>query len=256
MTFRSMTSFAIFACFAARSIALGAEKDPRVYEMRTYFAAPGKLDKLEARFRDHTTKLFEKHGMTNVGYWVPIDNPENKLIYILAFPDSKARTQSWRAFSTDPDWQKVRKETESAGSLVTKPESVLMSATDYSPAIKPSQESGRVFELRIYTASKGNLENLNARFRDHTLKLFDKHGMSSIGYWVPVKGQKGSEDTLIYLLAHKSVDQAKASFDSFRKDPEWIEARKASEEKAGGSLTMKDGIKSVFMKSTDFSPIK
>jgi len=132
----------------------------------------------------------------------------------------------------------------------------LMSATDYSPAIKPSQESGRVFELRIYTASKGNLENLNARFRDHTLKLFDKHGMSSIGYWVPVKGQKGSEDTLIYLLAHKSVDQAKASFDSFRKDPEWIEARKASEEKAGGSLTMKDGIKSVFMKSTDFSPIK
>jgi hypothetical protein len=256
MTLRSMTSFAIFVCCLSQSLTLAAEKDSRVYEMRTYFAAPGKLDALQARFREHTAKLFEKHGMTNIGYWVPIKNPENKLIYILAFPDTKARTQSWKEFGADSEWQKVRKGTESGGSLVTKVDSVLMTATDYSPAIRPSANGERVFELRVYTASKGNLDNLNARFRNHTLKLFDKHGMTSMGYWVPVKGEKGSEDTLIYLLAHKSVEQAKASFDSFRKDPQWIEARKASEEKAGGSLTINDGIKSVFMKATDFSPIR
>ena len=66
----------------------GEEQDTRVFEMRTYYAAPGRLNDLEARFRDHTLKLFEKHGLTNIGYWTPIDNSENKLIYVLAFPSA------------------------------------------------------------------------------------------------------------------------------------------------------------------------
>ena len=110
-----------------------------------------------------------------------------------------------------------------------------------------------MFELRTYTTTKGNLDALHARFRDHTIKLFEKHGMTNVAYWAPLKGQKGADDTLIYILAHKSVDAAKASFDAFRQDPDWIAARKASEEKAGGSLTTKDGVKSVFMKATDYS---
>jgi hypothetical protein len=68
--------------------------------------------------------------------------------------------------------------------------------------------------------------------------------------------QKGAADTLIYVLAHQSKDAADASFKAFREDPDWIAARKASEEKAGGSLTAKDGVKSVFMKPTDYSPTK
>src|SRR5258708_10891338 len=75
-----------------------AEKDTRLFEMRIYYAAPGKLDALHARFRDHTLKLFEKHGMTNIGYWVPVDNTDNKLIYILAFPDREAREKAFKAF--------------------------------------------------------------------------------------------------------------------------------------------------------------
>ena len=114
----------------------------------------------------------------------------------------------------------------------------------------------RVFELRTYTASPGNLANLHARFRDHTVKLFAKHGMSNIAYWSPMKGQKGENDTLIYILAHKSADAAKASFGAFGKDPDWQAARKASEEKAGGSLTTKGGVKSVFLKATDYSPTR
>src|SRR5438876_9294355 len=100
--------------------ARAADKDERVYELRTYYAAPGKLDALNARFRDHTCKLFEKHGMTNVGYWTPIDNPDNKLIYIVAHKDRDAAKQSWSKFIADPDWQKAHKESEKAGKMVNK----------------------------------------------------------------------------------------------------------------------------------------
>jgi hypothetical protein len=236
--------------------AAAADKDGAVFEMRTYYAAPDKLDALHARFRDHTLKLFEKHGITNVGYWVPVDNPDNKLIYILSFPSREAATKSWQAFFVDPVWQKVVKATEANGKLVTKVDSVFLTATDYSPAIKPASSGERVFELRTYTATPGKLADLNARFRNHTMKLFIKHGITNIGYWVPTKDQKGADDTLIYILAHKSVNGAKTAFDAFRKDPDWVAARKASEEKAGGSLTVKDGVKSVFMKPTDYSPLK
>jgi len=252
----TITTLMFTFSFATPSLLPAADKDTRVYEMRTYYAAPGKLDALQARFRNHTCKLFEKHGMTNVGYWVPVENPDNKLIYLLAYPNREARDKAWKAFSDDPDWQKARKDSEADGKLVAKVEAVFLTATDYSPEVKPSKAGERVFELRTYTASKGNLDNLNARFRNHTLKLFEKHGMTNVGYWTLAKDQKGADDMLIYILAHKSTDAAKASFDAFRKDPDWLAARKASEEKAGGSLTAQDGVKSVFLKATDYSPIK
>jgi hypothetical protein len=236
--------------------ATAGEKDTRVYEMRTYFAAKGKLDALETRFRDHTTKLFEKHGLTNVGYWIPTPNPDNKLIYILSYPSKEAGQKAWKAFGADPDWQKARKESEVNGSLVAKIEPVFMTATDYSPEIKAAKNGERVFELRVYTASPGKLDDLNSRFRDHTLKLFEKHGMTNVAYWTPAKDQKGADNTLIYILAHKNLDAAKKSWDEFRKDADWIAAREASEKKAGGSLTVKDGVKSTFMKATDYSPIR
>lgn len=232
------------------------EKDGRLFEMRIYYAAPDKLDDLHARFRNHTVKLFEKHGMTNLGYWTPLENPENKLIYVLAYPDKASRDKSWKAFGADPDWKKAFAESEKKGKLVAKAESIFMTATDYSPAIKATTEGKRVFELRTYTATPKNLEALNARFRNHTLKLFEKHGMKNLAYWTLTKDSKGADSTLIYILAHQSVDAAKASFDGFRKDPDWISARKQSEEKAGGSLTTKDGVRSVFMQATDYSATK
>jgi NIPSNAP len=106
----------------------------RVFELRTYTTEPGKLDALVARFRDHTTKLFEKHGMTNIGYWVPEDEPKSKntLIYILAFPNRDAAKKSWDAFRNDPDWKKAQAESEASGKIVTKVDSVYMDPTDFS----------------------------------------------------------------------------------------------------------------------------
>lgn len=233
-----------------------AERDSRVFEMRTYWSPAGKLDALHARFRDHTTKLFDKHGMTNVGYWVPLENPDNKLIYFLAYPSREAREKSWKAFIADPDWQRAHRESEADGKLVDKVESRFLQATDYSPAIKPSHNGERVFELRTYTTTPGNLSALNERFRNHTMKLFAKHGMTNIAYWNLMPDQEGADRTLVYMLAHKSEEAAEKSFTAFRSDPDWTAARKASEEKAGGSLTEKDGVKSVFMKATDYSSIR
>ncbi len=160
-------------------LAADKPRDTRCYELRTYYAAPGKLDALNARFRNHTMQIFEKHGMVNIGYWVPADNPENKLIYVLAFPSRDAAKKSWADFSKDPDWQKVISESEASGRLVTKVDSVYLSATDYSPEIKPAKAAApRLFELRTYTAAPGKLDDLHARFRDHTCKLFEKHGMA------------------------------------------------------------------------------
>jgi len=236
-----------------------AEPDTRCYEMRTYYAAEGKLDALNARFRDHTCKLFEKHGMVNLGYWMPLENPDLKLIYILAYPSKDAREKSWKAFAADPDWKTAQKASEVNGKLVAKAESIFLNATDYSPAIKPSvTDPARVFELRTYTASPGNLAALDSRFRDHTVRLFKQHGMQNLGYWHLMPGQKGADDTLLYLLAHKSKDAAAASFAAFRTDPAWVAARAASEQKAGGSLTAGGmaGVKSLFLNPTDYSQTK
>lgn len=106
----------------------------------------------------------------------------------------------------------------------------------------------RVFEMRTYHTHEGKLPALLARFRDHTVKLFEKHGMTNIGYWVP----KDKPNTLVYILAHKSQAAAKASFDSFRQDPDWVKARDASE--AAGKIVVK--VESVFMDPTDFSKLK
>jgi hypothetical protein len=106
-----------------------------VFEMRTYTAHEGKLEALEARFRDHTLKLFEKHGMTNIGYWRAADAPlsNDMLIYIVAHPGREAAARAWDAFRSDPEWQRVRVESEAAGPLVKKIESVFLEAADYSP---------------------------------------------------------------------------------------------------------------------------
>lgn len=109
--------------------------DTRVFEMRTYYAAPGKMDALHARFRDHTNKLFQKHGMTLIGFWSPIDPKEaqQKMVYILAYPSKEAAEKSWKAFQNDPDWKEAKAASEKDGTLVSKVESVFLNPTDYSP---------------------------------------------------------------------------------------------------------------------------
>jgi NIPSNAP len=111
-------------------------KDSRCYEIRTYTAAPGKLEDLHARFRNHTMKIFKKHGMEVVGFWGPADKENgsgNKLVYVMAFPNRGARDKAWKAFGADPEWKAAKDESEKNGRLAEKVESVILMATDYSP---------------------------------------------------------------------------------------------------------------------------
>ena len=106
----------------------GRASDTRVFELRTYYPNPGKMEALHARFRDHTCKLFEKHGMTIVGFWQPVAKPD-QLIYILAYKDAAARDAAWAAFQADPEWMKVR----AAMAVNVQVDNVFMAATDYGP---------------------------------------------------------------------------------------------------------------------------
>jgi hypothetical protein len=114
---------------------VSAQADARVFELRTYTTPDGKLSDLQARFRNHTTALFQKHGITNIGYWVPQDAPtsQNTLVYIIAYPNREEAKKRWAAFASDPEWVKARTESEVQGRLTTKVESVFMSPTDFSP---------------------------------------------------------------------------------------------------------------------------
>lgn len=238
-------------CFGPKS------KTCRLLELRTYHAAPGKLDALLDRFRDHTLKLFKTHNIRSIGYWVPVDNNDNLLVFLLAYPDEEAREASWKAFAEDPEWKKVVAESEAGGKLVGKVDQMFLVPTDFSEGFAVLGEGKQhLFEMRTYTTVAGRLPNLHARFKDHTMALFRKHGITNLAYFQPAPKESVAENTLLYFIAHKDMDSAVKSWENFRADPDWIAAKKASEEKAGGSLTTDGGVKSIFLKATDFSPVK
>jgi uncharacterized protein YbaA (DUF1428 family) len=234
---------------------IAGAKEARIYELRTYHAAPGKLDALHARFRDHTLKLFEKHGITNVGYFVPAENTDNLLTYFVSYPSRKAREKSWKAFKNDPDWKAAYKASTADGKLVQKVDSTFLIPTEYSPALEISKSDGdRLFELRTYTTEPNRLEALDARFRDHTIELFGNHGMTNVIYLHRMDDQEGAGNTLVYLLAHKDEETRNASFKAFSQDPAWQSARDESQK--DGKILVKKGVHSVFLIPTDYSPMK
>jgi hypothetical protein len=248
-------AFVLSSLLLAPCSGLGAADAAPVYELRIYYTHPGKMPDLLKRFREHTCALFEKHGMVNIGYWLPVEaKDQDKLYYILEHKSRDAAKASWKAFVDDPAWHQVRDASEAAGKIVSKVDSVYLTATDYSPAWPAgAPASERIFELRTYICNEGRLDALDARFRNHTLKLFAKHGMTNLPYFHPTDADKGAGKTLIYFLAHASVDAAKQSFSAFVKDPDWIQARDASE--ANGKILVAPPA-SVYLTPTDFSKLK
>jgi NIPSNAP len=146
---RFLSLMTILCCFSVLAIAQASSpvqptispspslaKDSRCYEIRTYIAAPGKLEELHARFRNHTMKIFKRHGIEVVGFWGPTDKEkgsDNTLIYVLVFPNREARDRAWKNFGADPEWLAARKESETNGRLTEKVESVILMSTDYAP---------------------------------------------------------------------------------------------------------------------------
>lgn len=263
-------------CAVTTALALGAApllaeeldgRDPSTYELRVMTAKPGKLPALHEWFQAHQGDILAKHGAESVAYLVPAEGkPEEKLIAILRFPNLAGEMKFQKAAGSDPRWRQVNEPDAGPDALLTKVEVIGLRRLDFSPKfqalVEPEPESSkqaepRVFELRTYACpSDAMLARLHDRFREHTCKLFEKHGMENLVYW-RVTDTDDAEKTLIYLLGHKSIDAAQKSFAAFRADPEWLAAKRASEEQAGGSLTnAQNGVLSRFLKPTEYSPLK
>lgn len=241
-------------CAGLFPFAVNAKKtDNRYFEMRIYYCHPGRLDALIQRFTNHTTTIFEKHRMTNVGYWIPTNNTDNALYYILAYPSKADRDSSWKHFSSDPEWKTVSKKSEETGKIVAKVISVFMNATDFSPKIKPSGGAvDQVFELRTYSQLPGRNPAILARFKDHTMKLFKQHGLKNIAYFTTIEKDPAVQSKLVYLVSHPSEEIAKTNWTAFVNDPKWKKV--AADSEKDGKIIEK--IESVYMKPTSFSTIR
>lgn len=256
MLYERCVSRYLVVMLLASSFLLTAKASADVYELRTYTTNEGKLDNLNARFRDHTVALFKKHGMESVGYWVPTDEPTsmNTLIYVIKHASRDSAKASWKAFLADPDWQKVAKESQVDGQILAKaPDAVFMEATDYSPEYSTAEKSGdAVYELRIYRCEEGKLPNLDARFLYHTIRLFERHGIRNVAYWHPTD-EPDSNDTLIYIVRHDSRAAAQTSWKAFGADEEW---KKVAAESQKDGKFLRERPESIYMKATDYSAIR
>ena len=128
-----VAGFSLGTVFQSQGV-VKAQSAGTVFELRTYTTHEGKLGDLQKRFRDHTRRIFDKHGMKSIGYWTPQDAPQsqNTLIYILQHPSREAAMKNWADFSADPEWKKVSDESQVNGQIVAKVDRVFMDATDYS----------------------------------------------------------------------------------------------------------------------------
>jgi len=227
-----------------------------IYELRIYVANEGRFQHLIKRFRDHTDRIFKKCGLKALGYWIPTDGSRKKkrrFVYLLEHPSRYAAYRNWTNFFNDREWESVMDKPEFQGLLAEKPTSIFMTANDYSAAARnPIKQPGGVYELRTYLANPGKLSNLNNRFRDHTTRLFNKHGIDNLGYWTPFD-EPESGNTLIYLIHHANRTQADANWKSFGSDPQWQKV--ARESQANGKFLALPPDR-LYLKALDFSPLK
>lgn len=195
-----------------------------LYELRVYLTPPGKLPDINARFANHTIGIFKRFGIGINGFWMDDIGRSNQLTYIVNFENMADREEKWTAFQADREWAEVRAETEANGPIVAQVLNSFMALTDYSP--EPAFSTA-VQELRIYDAVAGRLPDLNARFANHTLGLFEKHGIENVGYWTDLVG---TSNRLTYMIGYPDLGARQKSWESFQADPEWQRARASSEE--------------------------
>lgn len=220
------------------------------FEMRTYTTYEGKRPDLIKRFQEHTLRLFAKNGIENVAYFLPSDESDQSLTFILGYPSEEMRDELWNKFASDPEWKTAQKASEANGPLVRKvDQTFLVWAPGLNDSPKPSPSG--LLQLRVYHCLPDRIENIQARFKNHTRTLFAKQGLQNYSYWLTVE-KSGAQSKLVYILGHVDQVQFDAAFDRFRMDPDWVKARDESE--ASGKIV--DKIDAKFFKSLPFSPMK
>jgi hypothetical protein len=268
--FRTTAALGFAACFFTFMIGLVSApradepKAPsKLYELRFYKANPGKLEALHTRFRDHTLKLFEKHGMENIIYWNVIEGTKqdgedalNMMIYVIAHKDEAAREASWKAFMDDPEWKEVYAKSEEGGKILAEaPKSILMRDVDFSPAddvFTTDASESRIYELRQYNDGAARVPFTVDRFGSGEVELFTQAGMQTLKFW------RASDDSaFIYLLGHKDREAAKSSWGSFMTSfKPFMDKYLAGGKAPKDDLPKGSGIEARYLKTTDYSPKK
>ena len=226
-----------------------------VYELRIYAANEHRFAHLIKRFREHTDRIFKKHSLQTIGYWIPTEGPPKKrrrFIYILKHDSRYDAYRNWNMFSNDREWQAVLDQPEFKGLLAEKPISIFMTANDYSSIMRDNPRKAGTYELRTYTANPGKLTLLNARFSKHTTRLFEKHDIHNVGYWTPLE-KPASQNTLIYLIHHAGRKQADVNWQAFANDPQW---HKVTRESAANGELLAISPERIYLKAMEFSPLK
>ena len=202
-----------------------------IYEWRTYEAMPGKLLALNTHL-EVAAGLFKKHGLGVLGFWTEEIGTSGQITYMWIYADLEDRQKKVAAFGADSAWkQQVAEETEKEGSIVARTHNTMLQLTPYSP--EPRIRTN-VQEWCIYGAMAGRLPDLNARFANHTMRLFAKHEIDNIGYWTEVFG---TSNRLVYMLGYPNLGEREKSWAAFQRDPAWQQARAESEK--NGTLVAK-----------------
>jgi hypothetical protein len=191
--------------------------------------------------------------MEALGYWAPTDGTtrqKRRVVYVLKHPSRYAAYANWTHFTNDREWQKVLDMPKFRGLLAEKPTSIFMTETEYSNSFATSNDKAdSVFELRICTSNEGKLDNLNARFADEFITLFEKHKMDNLGIWTPFDLPE-RENTLIYMLRHESREQADANWKSLLNDATW---KSVTRDFQGNGGLLERPPERIFLKPLDIS---
>jgi hypothetical protein len=256
----ALTGSHVVAQPTAASPASAEAKPERIYELRIYTTNPGKLADLHKRFREHTMKLFEKHGMENVIYWTLTEDfkdesKDNTLVYLLAHKSKAAAEASWKAFIADPEWQEVAAKSEENGKILAGPPvSVFLKPTDFDPPDEPanakSDKPARLFELRRYNDGEARVPATVGRFKEWEGDLFRNSGIETLGFWTTEDG-----GAFVYLLGHKDRETADKNWQTFFTG---FRARNANAGDKGGAQkgNRGGGIERRWLTPTDYSPRK
>lgn len=249
---------------AQETPAVEAAEPGKLYELRIYVTNPGKLEDLHNRFRNHTCKLFEKHGMENIIYWDVVEGDKtdgerakNMLVYFIAHKDEAAREASWKAFIADPEWQAVAKKSEENGKILAEaPIAILMRDVAFSPADeevnRESADEPRLFELRHYNDGPARVPFTVDRFGSGEVEIFQEAGMETLKFW-----RTTDDKSFIYLLAHKDRETSKESWAIFMKNFRgFMQKYNASGKTPPADAPPGAGMEIRFLKPTDYSPRK
>lgn len=260
-------------------------EDKAVYELQCFTLREGTGAKYEQLVKTAGLDAVKKVDVKLLGAWKPTNAADERLILLFSHASKENATMAWDAVKADADWIQANSQfTQANGNVVTGFKRIYLDPLSFGNNLESllKKDSGsNTYELRTYVTSPGNLKNLYNRFSNHTVKLFEKHGMTNVIYWSVDKNDSvtdanlikalapagaampdlnpptvAHENMLVYFLAHQSEEAGKASFNKFRVDPTWKSALEASEKNAGGSLTVPKGVFSLYLTPCEFSPLK